>query len=106
MRKVRITGEISPHNVVKERYGGKGRTLGSYLSEALDGANVSLDDPFGGEHTVSLTPFTEVNPSQFLMIRFAVSLQDGSFDPDNDAVVLKEFELPDGTPLPGLDETA
>jgi hypothetical protein len=105
MRKVRITGEMSPRNVVAERYGGKGRTLGSYLSEA-DNTNVLLDDPFGGEHTVSLTPFAADDPSHFLMIRFAVSLQDGSFDPDNDAVVLKDFELPDGTPLPGLDETA
>jgi hypothetical protein len=105
MRKVRITGETSPHNVVKERYGGKGRTLGSYLAEA-DGSNVLLDDPFGGEHTVSLTPFSEVNLSHFLMIRFAVSLEDGSFDPENVAVVLKEFELPEGTPLPGLDEIA
>jgi hypothetical protein len=105
MKKVRITGETSPHDVVKERYGGKIRTLGSYLSEA-DGSNVLLDDPFGGEHTVSLTPFSEVNPSHFLMIRFAVSLEDGSFDPDNDAVVLKEFELPEGTSLPGLDEIA
>jgi hypothetical protein len=51
MKKVRIAGEISPRNGVDERHGGKGRTLGSYLSEAVDETNVLLDDPLGGEHT-------------------------------------------------------
>jgi hypothetical protein len=106
MRNVRITGETSALNVVKDRYGGEGRTLGSYLAEAVDG-KLPYDDPFGGKHVVSLAPFAGKDPNLFLRIRFVVSREDDEFDPDySDAVVLKEFQLPTGTPLPGTDEIA
>jgi hypothetical protein len=106
MRNVRITGETSALNVVKDRYGGKGRTLGSYLTEAVNG-ELPYDDPFGGKHVISLAPFAGEDPNLFLRIRFVVSREDDEFDPDySDAVVLKEFELPTGTPLPGTDEIA
>lgn len=105
-RKARITGETSALNVVGDRYGGEGRTLGSYLAEAVNG-ELPFNDPFGGEHMVSLTPFAEEDPNRFLMFRVVVPDEGRDFPTDySDAVVLKEFELPDGTPLPGLDETA
>jgi hypothetical protein len=73
---------------------------------AVDG-ELPYDDPFGGKHVVSLAPFAGKDPNLFLRIRFVVSREDDELDPDySDAVVLKEFELPTGTPLPGTDEIA
>ena len=106
MRKVRITGETSALNP-GERCGYEGHTLGAYRAETTNGVDLSLSDPFNCTHTVSLAPFTGEDPNLFLRIRYVVSLEDGKFNPDySDAVVLKEFELPTGTPLPGTDETA
>ena len=100
MRTVRITGETSSLNQL-ERFGDEGRTLGSYLSETINGVDLKLGDPFGGKHIVSLAPFAGEHPDRFLVFRYIVSLEDGSFNPDySDAVVLEEFELPPGTQLP------
>jgi hypothetical protein len=106
MRKVRITGETSALNP-GQRCGYAGHTHGAYRAETTNGVDLSLSDPFNGTHTVSLAPFTGEDPNLFLRIRYVVSLEDGRFNPDySDAVVLKEFELPSGMPLPGTDETA
>lgn len=104
MRRVRITGKFSALNLV-ERFGAPGRTLGSYFAEA-GGLDLTLDDPWGGTHNVSLAPFAHENPDQYFVIRFVVSREDDDFDPDySNAMVLKEFELPPGIQLPWLDET-
>jgi hypothetical protein len=100
MRKVRITGKTSALNVVKDRYGGEGRTLGSYLAETDNGVNLTFGDPFGGKHVVSLAPFAGEHPDRFLMLQVVVSREDEDFDEDySDAVVLKEYDLPPGTEL-------
>jgi hypothetical protein len=48
MKRVRLLGETFATNVVKERWGDGGRTLGSYLTEAANGVDLNLDDPWGG----------------------------------------------------------
>jgi hypothetical protein len=101
MLRARITGETSALDVVTDRYGGDGRTLGSYFAEAENGLDLPFGDPFGGKHVISLAPFVGEDPGRFLMLRVVVSLEDGSFNPDySDAVVLKEYELPEGTEIP------
>jgi hypothetical protein len=100
MKRVRITGETSALNVVKDRYGGEGRTLGSYLAETANGVDLTFGDPFGGKHVVSLAPFAGEDPNRFLMFRVVVSREDDEFDEDySDAVVLKEYDLPPGAEL-------
>lgn len=100
MKRVRITGETSALNVVKDRYGGEGRTLGSYLAETANGVDLTFGDPFGGKHVISLAPFVGEDPNRFLMFRVVVSREDDEFDEDySDTVVLKEYDLPPGTEL-------
>jgi hypothetical protein len=100
MKRVRITGETSALNVVKDRYGGEGRTLGSYLAETTNGVDLTFGDPFGGKHVVSLAPFAEEDPNRFLMFRVVVSREDDEFDEDySDTVVLKEYDLPPSAEL-------
>jgi hypothetical protein len=78
--------------VVKDRYGGEGRTLGSYLAESVNGVDLTFGDPFGGRHVVSLAPSAGEDPNRFLMFRVVVSREDDEFDEDySDAVVLKEM---------------
>jgi hypothetical protein len=100
LRRVRITGETFAFNVAKERYGGEGRTLGSFLAETVNGVDLLLEDPYGGMHMVSLAPFAGEDPDRFLMFTFRTSREDDEFDPDySDAVVLKEYELPPGAKI-------
>jgi hypothetical protein len=95
-RKARIIGETSSLNALA-RFGSEARTLGSYLDEAVNG-ELPFNDPFGGKHVVSLTPFAGEDPNRYLMLRVAVAQEDKDFPPDySDAVVLKEYELPPGT---------
>jgi hypothetical protein len=98
-RKARILGETSSLNQM-ERFGDPGRTLGSYLAEAVNGVDLPFSDPFGGKHVVSLAPFAGEDPNRFLALCVAVSPEDEDFAPSySDAVVLKEYELPPGTKL-------
>ena len=101
MRKVRITGETSALHVAADRYGGEGRTLGSYFAETINGVDLPFGDPFGGKHILSLAPFAEEDPNRFLMFTVSVSNEDEDLAPIySDAVILKEYELPEGTELP------
>jgi hypothetical protein len=94
MKRVRLIGETFAHNVAKERYGGKGRTLGGYLAKTVNGIDLPLDDPYGAWHTVSLAPFAGEDPNRWLMFTFITS-DDGFDDLDHgNAVVLKEYDLP------------
>jgi hypothetical protein len=103
MRKVRITGETSALNVVADRYGGKGRTLGSYIAETTNGVDLTFGDPFGGKHIVSLAPFAGEDPNRFLMLRVVVSHENEDFAPIySDAVVLKEYDLPPDAEFPEI----
>jgi hypothetical protein len=100
MKRVRLLGETFATNVVKERWGDGGRTLGSYLTEAANGVDLNLDDPWGAWHIVSLAPFADEDPNRFLVFTFVVSREDEGFSPDPDpaldggAVILKEYDLP------------
>jgi hypothetical protein len=98
MKRVRLIGETFATNVVKERWGGVGRTLGSYLADAANGVDLRLDDPFGDWHTISLAPFAAEDPNRWLQFTFVVSRDDDDFDHDpalnRGAVVLKEYDLP------------
>jgi hypothetical protein len=95
-RKARITGEISGLNAL-ERFGSEARTLGSYFDEAVDG-ELPFNDPFGGQHVVSLAPFAGEDPNRYLVLAVVVAREGKNFIPrSNDAVILKEYELPPGT---------
>jgi hypothetical protein len=102
MRKARITGETSALNVVADRYGGKGRTLGSYFAEA-NGVDLTFGDPFGGKHIISLAPFAGEDPNRFLVLTVVVSHEDEDLAPIySDAVVLKEYDLPPDAESPEI----
>jgi hypothetical protein len=100
MKRVRILGETSSVDVVKERWGREGRTLASYVAEVVDGFDYRIDDPFGAQHVVSLAPFVGEDPNRFLLIQFVVSRDNEPFRHRPDAVLLKEYELPDDAELP------
>jgi hypothetical protein len=93
MKRVRIVGEVFATNVERERWGGEGQTLGEALAEAVDGV-LSVGDPYGRKHTISLAPFAGEDPNHFLTIRF-LTLRDrenfDGFDIGN-GVVLKDYE--------------
>jgi hypothetical protein len=98
VRRMRITGELFDFDVAKERYGGSGRTLGSFLADTVNGVDLLLDGPDDVWHTVSLAPFAEEDPNRFLLFTFITSREDDDFDDeDSNAVVLKEYELPPDT---------
>jgi hypothetical protein len=99
MKRVRILGETSDVDVVKERWGGEGETLGSCLADA-DRFSYRIDDPFGAQHVVSLQPFAGENPNRFLLIKFVVSRDNEPFRDRPGAVVLKEYDLPVDAELP------
>jgi hypothetical protein len=50
MRRVRMVGEVFPTDVVYERWGGEGQTLGDALAKAVDGM-LSVGDPYGKKPT-------------------------------------------------------
>jgi hypothetical protein len=121
MTRERIIGELFDFDYVKERYGGDGSTLGSFLAETTNGVDLPLDTPDGDICMVSLAPFAGKNPDHFLVFTFiesdigfdhldhgnAVTL--GEYDlaterpngeiisgKNGDAALLKEYELPPG----------
>ena len=81
----------------------KGRTLQSYLEEFGPALEGDVKDPFGSAHWVSLTALGRFPPDTYIKLQFAVSREGedvGWIHPD--AIVLKEFDLPEGTVLPGV----
>jgi hypothetical protein len=102
MRKAQITGETSVRNVVAERYGGKGRTLGSYFAEA-DAFDLTFNDSYGGKHIISLAPFAGEDPDRFLVLKVVVAHEGKNLAPvSGDTVVLKEYDLPPDAELPEI----
>jgi len=100
MARQQITGELFDYDWKKQRYGGKGRTLGSFLAETTDGV-LALETPQDDAiQRVSLAPFADKNPDHFLVFTFIES--DNGFDDldHGNAVVLAEYELPPGTETP------
>jgi hypothetical protein len=98
LKRVRLIGETSATNVAKARWGGEGCTLGSYRADAANGVDLRYDDPWGGWHTISLTPFADQDPDRWLLFFCVESRDDGTFPPepalDRGAAILKEFDFP------------
>ena len=106
-RRVRITAEATPFDYT-ERYSflpadrRQARTLQSYKDEFGGGLDGEIDDPFGLRHRISLAPFDDMPPGIFIKLQFVVPREGEEFPPIySDAVVLKEYALPEGTTLPG-----
>jgi hypothetical protein len=99
MKRVQLVGEVFPANVAQQRWGGEGQTLGGCLALAVDGV-VSVGDPYGETHMISLAPFAREDSNHFLMFSFIELREDrenfGHIDHGN-GVALKDYELPPGT---------
>jgi hypothetical protein len=94
MKRERITAKLFDFDFVKERYGGNGRTLSSFLAETTNGIDLPLDCPDGDIRMVSLAPFAGENPDHFLVFTFIESRDDEPFDDEyDDAVALGEYDL-------------
>jgi hypothetical protein len=97
MKRVRIIGELSATDVLKERWGSsEGRTLGEWLALAVNGL-VPVDDPYCEVRMVSLAPFDAADPNHYLLFKFITLNEDcENFDHIDigDAVVLKDYEVP------------
>jgi hypothetical protein len=105
MRRVRIIGELSPTDVLKERWGSsEGRTLGEWLALAVNGL-VPVDDPYCEVRMVSLAPFDGADPSHYLLFKF-ITLDEGNDNFDRidvgDAVALMDYEVPSDTEEPEI----
>ncbi|KAA0024734.1 hypothetical protein [Antrihabitans cavernicola] len=98
--RVRIAAEPSAIDYAA-RFGYKGRTLASYIEE-FGGWEGEVGDPYGSRQVVSLEPLRGVDPNLFLKMMFIVPKVQGDDFPIlyGDAVVLKEYELPEGTVVP------
>jgi hypothetical protein len=96
MKRVRIIGELSPTDVLKERWGSsEGRTLGEWLALAENGL-VPVDDPYCEVRMVSLAPLGGANPNHYLLFKFITLRADReNFDhlDIGDAVVLQDYEV-------------
>jgi hypothetical protein len=97
MKRVRIIGELSATDVLKERWGSnEGRTLGEWLALAVNGL-VPVDDPYCEVRMVSLAPFDGADPNHYLLFKFITLREDcENFDHIDigDAVALKDYEVP------------
>jgi hypothetical protein len=98
MARQQITGELFDYDWTKQRYGGKGCTLGDVLAETTDGVSLPLDTPQGDVRIVSLAPFEQENPDHFLVFRFIESEIGFDHLDHGNAVVLDEYELPADLP--------
>lgn len=108
LKRVRIIGETSATDAAKEKWGVEGRTLGSYLAEAVNGVDLLLEDAYGLWQTVSLAPFAAEDPARWMLFHCLTSREDGGFRPhpalDRGAVVLLEYDLPADAQLPAFTE--
>jgi hypothetical protein len=98
MKRVRIIGELSATDVLKERWGSsEGRTLGEWLASAVNGL-VPVNDPYCEKRMVSLAPLDGANPNHYLLFKF-ITLKEGYENFDHidvgDAVALMDYEVPD-----------
>ncbi|MEV6656984.1 hypothetical protein [Nocardia fluminea] len=102
MRKARIVAEPTPFDYT-ERFALeideplKARTLGDYFREFGDSWVGEIEDPFGIKHVISLEPLSSLSNSMYIRLVFEV-LDPGVAEFGNDfsdAVVVKEYEVPD-----------
>jgi hypothetical protein len=105
MRRVRIVGELSPTDVLKERWGSsEGRTLAEWLASAVNGL-VPVDDPYCEVRMVSLAPFDGADPNHYLLFKF-ITLDEGNENFDRidvgDAVALMDYEVPSESESPEI----
>lgn len=100
IERVRIVAETSATDYAA-RFGRVGRTMGGYLAELM-GPEGYINDPFGTRQWISLRALDGTDPDLFLKIMFVVpEVPGGDFAPlQGDAVLLKEYELPEGTIIP------
>ncbi|MFE0750705.1 hypothetical protein [Gordonia sp. NPDC058843] len=100
VERVRIAAEVSAIDYAA-RFGYAGRTLGNYLAE-FGGHDGYVEDPYGTRQWVSLRAFDGADPDLFLKIMFIVPEIPGDDFPAlySDAVILKEYVLPEGTVVP------
>jgi len=107
-RKVRITAQPTArdyterfdHFLPGDRPGG--RTLQSYREEFGPTLEGEVRGPFGSAYRVSLAALGRFSPDTYIKLQFVVSREGEDFGWIHpDAIVLKEFELPEGTVLPG-----
>lgn len=106
-RRVRIVAEATDfdytarfHALVGEDR--KARTLQDYQEQFGGSLEGEVSDPFGNKHRVSLAAFGDLPPETFVRVRFAVAKEGIAFAPvHGDAVVLKEYVLPEGTKVFG-----
>lgn len=105
MRKARITGGLYPSDPTPFARGlndlpGAGKTLADQRA-TFGGDRGLVDDPLGEWHEISLEPFAEQDPGQFFLLSFVFPPEGVAFpDLTPGEVVLKEYELPEGTVLP------
>lgn len=100
IERVRIAAEASAIDYAA-RFGYKGRTIASYLDE-FGGWDGYVEDPYDTRQLISLRAFDGVDLSLFLKIMFIVPAIQGDDFPTlfSDAVILKEYALPEGTYVP------
>ena len=100
IERVRITAETTAINYAA-RFGYPGRTLANYLDQ-LGGWDGHIDDPFGTRPWISLRAFDGADPGLFLKLMFSVPQIPGDDFPPvyGDAVILAEYDLPEGTVIP------
>jgi hypothetical protein len=105
VKRVRIIGELSPVDVLKERWGSdQGRTLGQWRALAVNGL-VPVDDPYCEVRMVSLAPFDGADPDDYLLFKFITLREDReNFDHIDigDAVTLKDYEVLDDSETPEI----
>lgn len=107
-RRVRITAEATVfdytdrfHFLPEEQR--KAKTLQDYRDSFGGSWEGDVADPFGLTHRISLAAFDEVPADAFIKLQFIVPAEGEDFPPIyTDAVVLKEYALPEGTTLPGI----
>ncbi len=102
-RKVRIAAIPTPHDYTvgfgPAEPEWRAHTLDDYLAE-FGGWSGEVEDPFGLKHRVSMAPFAELPRTIYIKLRYEILSPDrADFGPgDDEAVVLKEYEVPDDLP--------
>jgi hypothetical protein len=105
VKRVRIIGELSATDVLKERWGSsEGRTLGEWLASAENGL-VPVPDPYCETRMVSLAPLDGADPTHYLLFKFITLRADReNFDhlDIGDAVALMDYEVLDDSETPEI----
>lgn len=95
MARQQITGELFDYDWKKQRYGGTGRTLGSFLAEATNGILALDTPPDDSIRMIDLAPFANEDPDHFLVFTFIISKNGFANVEYGNAIVLDEYEVPD-----------